>query len=150
MLETPKEPLAHTSAGWCGRGAGGRVGWAGTQQRRWLRSALCALECSVALCCVHIFHFVSSDTFRVKKSPKRSPLSDPPSQVYCSLDTYDFISQAGVEADEFVPHQCGCVASTLSLPPPWSASRVFAGRPLTPSLCWEVSMCPRIPTSTRA
>lgn len=33
--------------------------------------------------CYHIngFNFVFSDTFRVKKSPKRSPLSDPPSQV---------------------------------------------------------------------
>lgn len=27
------------------------------------------------------FHFLSSDTFRVKKSPKRSPLSDAPPQV---------------------------------------------------------------------
>lgn len=37
-------------------------------------------------CCYHInsLNFIFSDTFRVKKSPKRSPLSDPPSQVnYC-------------------------------------------------------------------
>lgn len=70
--------------------------WADTEHRRWLRSALYALPCSVPVCCVYIFHFVSSDTFRVKKSPKRSPLSDPPSQVYCSLDIYDFVAHLGV------------------------------------------------------
>lgn len=41
---------------------------------------LCVPECS-GPGCGHVFRFVSSDTFRVKKSPKRSPLSDPPSQV---------------------------------------------------------------------
>ncbi|KAK2506291.1 hypothetical protein MC885_007351 [Smutsia gigantea] len=52
--------------------------------------SVCSLLCGFSLlwnvlfcptvCGVYIFHFVSSDTFRVKKSPKRSPLSDPPSQ----------------------------------------------------------------------
>lgn len=35
---------------------------------------------------INCFNFIFSDTFRVKKSPKRSPLSDPPSQVkYCLI-----------------------------------------------------------------
>lgn len=65
-------------------------------------ASVCSGGFSASVCCVYIFHFVSSDTFRVKKSPKRSPLSDPPSQVRCSLDVYDFIAHLGVQADVFL------------------------------------------------
>ena len=76
---------------WCGR-EGGLGQTLGTQLWASVGSGmLCA-----SVCCVYISHFVSSDTFRVKKSPKRSPLSDPPSQVYCSLDIYHFIARLAV------------------------------------------------------
>lgn len=76
---------------WCGR-EGGLGQTLGSQ----LRASVSSGMLYASVCCVYISHFVSSDTFRVKKSPKRSPLSDPPSQVYCSLDAYHFIAHLAV------------------------------------------------------
>lgn len=71
------------------------VVWAGYSAVTLWASVSSGMFCA-SVRCVYISHFVSSDTFRVKKSPKRSPLSDPPSQVYCSLDIYHFITRPGV------------------------------------------------------
>lgn len=82
-----------------GSGVDGRVVWA-RYSALTLRASVGSGMFYASVRCVHISHFVSSDTFRVKKSPKRSPLSDPPSQVYCSLDIYHFIAPPGVGGQE--------------------------------------------------
>lgn len=91
----PQGPLGSSFLNLPGRG---HTGWrrrAGTGRRGGRGSGRHSAEAVALVCsvpersgpgCVHISHFVFSDTFRVKKSPKRSPLSDPPSQVRCPRD----------------------------------------------------------------
>lgn len=108
--------------GWCGPGRYSAEAVASV-------CSACSAVFGTSVCCVYIFHFVSSDTFRVKKSPKRSPLSDPPSQVYCSFDIYDFIPHLGVKANVllfptspqsvFLSARRGRIPNTLLLPPTW-------------------------------
>lgn len=114
---------------------------------------LCALAVfGASVCCVYIFHFVSSDTFRVKKSPKRSPLSDPPSQVYRSLVIYDVIPHLGVKADAFLSptsQQSVPFCSSWARPqhPPLASymedrPSVFARRHFDLCVLGEISVCP--------
>lgn len=138
LVKSPNGSPAWPSA-WCWRGAGGRCGPGRSAAEA--AASVCSGCCAAfgaSVRCVHIFHFVSSDTFRVKKSPKRSPLSDPPSQVYRSLDIYGFIPPPGVTADVvlFPTGQQGVASYTEDRP------SVCARHRFDPCILGEISMCP--------